>query len=282
MAVRLNAPTGERPPLIIEKIAVFDTLRTEFESCFAYVAAMHGQKRFLEVPVGSTVLYLHALWICDCKDHLLSIRRTTGRYEGERCLELLRDWQRGETAAVVAFLQQKLDLVDFAALTRQRQEAIGAGKIALAERLSHGRAILMDRGWNLHTALAAIFALPDDELMHQVQAACARYKHTPEEIPEQLAAFNSPAYSYVPYPHLASYNITLMNALGMRVMADLADLPGNRTAAVAAPNLPAAPYAQEVIAGELDLSSMWHNNPANLALANPPVSRDAEGDSAPA
>lgn len=275
MAVRLNAPTGERPPLITEKIAVFDTLRAEFESCFAYVAAMHGQKRFLEVPVGSTVLYLHALWICDCKDHLLSIRRTTGRYEGVRCLELLRDWQRGETAAVITFLQVKLDLVDFAALTRQRQEAIGAGKIALAERLTHGRATLMDRGWNLHTALTAIFALSDDELMHQVRAACARYKHTPEEIPEQLAAFNSPVYSYVPHPQLASYNMTLMNALGMRVMADPADLPGHRTAAVAAPNLPAAPYAQEVIARELDLSSMWHNNPANLGFANPPPDTDS-------
>ncbi|HLZ24758.1 MAG TPA: hypothetical protein VKQ30_21780 [Ktedonobacterales bacterium] len=282
MAVRLNAPTGERPPLITEKIAAFDAMRAEFESCFAYVVAMHGQKRFSEVTVGSTVLYLHALWICDCKDHLLSVPRTTGRYEGRRCLELLRDWQHGETAAVIWFLQQKLDLVDFAGLTRQRQEAIGAGKMALAERLSHGRAILMDRGSNLHTALEAIFALPDDELMHQVRAACVRYGHTPDEIPAQLAAYNNPTYSYVPHPHLAQHNMLVMNMLGVRVMADPADLPGHRTMAVEVPDLPAAPYAQEVIAAEMDLSGLWHNNPAARRLANPPAANPPPANQPPA
>lgn len=270
MAVNWNAPTGRRPLLVTEKIVAFDAMRAEFESCFAYVEAMHGQKRFPEIPVGSSVLYLHALWVCDCKDHLLSIPRTTGRYEGMRCLELLRDWQHGEIAPVVAFLHEKLNLLDFAGLTRQRQEAIGAGNMVLAERLTHGRAVLLNRGFNLHSALDAIFALPDDELMRQVRAACARYGHAPEAIPSQLAVYASPVYSYLPHPQLARYNMVVMNALGVRVTDDLADLPGRRTDAVAASALPAAPYADEVVPGELDLSGMPHNNPKDLDLANPP------------
>lgn len=275
MAVNWNAPTGQQPLLVTEKIVAFDAIRPEFESCFSYVEAMHGQKRFPEVTVGSTVLYIHALWICDCKDHLLSIPRTTGRYEGARCLELLRDWQHGETAAVVAFLQEKLNLLDFASLTRQRQEAIGAGNMALAERLAHGRAILLNRGLNLHTALDAIFALPDDELMRQVRAACERYGHTLEAIPAQLAVYHNPVYSYVPHPQLARYNMVVMNALGVRVTANRADLPGHRTAAVEAPDLPAAPYAEETIPGEVDLSAMQYNNPKDLDLANPPPTADS-------
>ena len=274
MAVNWNAPTGERPLLVTEKIVVFDAIRAEFESCFAFVEAMHGQKRFPEIPVGSSVLYLHALWVCDSKDHLLSIPRTTGRYEGNRCLELLRDWQHGETAAVVAFLQEKLNLLDFATLTRQRQEAISAGNMALADRLAHGRAVLLNRGFNLHTALDAIFALPDDELMRQVRAACERYGHATDAIPVQLAVYNSPTYSYVPHPQLARYNMVVMNALGVRVTENAADLPGRRTDAVAASTLPAAPYAEEAIPGKIELSGMPHNNPKDLNLANPPPGAD--------
>ncbi|MGH2515891.1 MAG: hypothetical protein ACRDHP_09580 [Ktedonobacterales bacterium] len=281
MAVNWNAPTGERPPLVTEKLAAFDALRAEFESCFAYVQAMHGQKRFSEVHVNSMVLYLHALWICDCKDHLLSIPRTTGRYEGRRCLELLREWQHGETANVIAFLQEKLDLLDFAGLTRQRQAAIAAGSMALAGRLAHGRAVLLNRGLNLHAAFDAIFALSDDELMRQVRDACARYQHTPEAISAQLAVYNSPAYSYVPHPQLAQQNMVMMNALGVRVTDDDADLPGHRTAVVAAPDMPAAPYAEETIPGEMDLSSMRYNNPAAGGLAWPPVEESSVSGGAP-
>lgn len=274
MAVNWNAPTSEQSLLITEKIVAFDALRAEFESCFSYIEGMHGQKRFTSISAGSSVLYLHALWVCDRKDHLLSIPRTTGRYEGHRCLELLRDWQHGETAPVVAFLQEKLNLLDFAGLTRQRQEAIGAGDMALAERLTHGRAVLLNRGFNLHVALDALFTLPDDELMRQVRAACARYGHAPEAIPAQLADYSSAVYSYVPHPQLARYNMVVMNALGVRVTENPADLPGRRTGAVDASALPAAPYAEEVIPGEIELSGMAHNNPQDLDLANPPPGAD--------
>lgn len=270
-----NAPTGELPPLVKEKLAAFEVLRPEFESCFTYVQAMHGQNRLPAVPVASTVLYLHALWICDRKDHLLSIPRTTGRYEGTRCLELLRGWQEGDTASVVTFLQMKLNMTDFGGLTRQRQEAIGEGDIPVAERLAHGRAILLNRGFNLHIALDAIFALRDDELIRQVRAACERYKHEVERIPAQLAERTDPIYAYTPHPQLARRNMRAMNALGMRVTDNPADLPGRRTAIVQAPTLPDAPYAEVVIAGEVLLTSMWHNNPAGFALATQPLRVDA-------
>lgn len=266
-----SVPASELTPLVKEKVAAFEALRTEFESCFAYVEAMHGQQRFPEVSVASTVLYLHARWICDCKDRLLSVPRTTGRYEGARCLELLRGWQEGDTASVVTFLQVKLDMIDFGGLTRQRQEALSAGDIPVAERLAHGRAILLNRGLNLHTALDAIFALRDDELMHQVRAACERYEHTLEQIPAQLAVLDSRLYAHFRHPQLARHNMLAMNIMGVRVTDNADDLPGRRTPAVAAPTLPGAPYAEEVIAGEVLLSSMWHNNPADIIFANLPV-----------
>lgn len=270
MAVNWNAPTGERSLLVTEKLVAFDALRAEFESCFAYVEAMHGQKRLENVSVGATALYLHALGVCDSKDHLLSIPRTTGRYEGRRCLELLRDWQHGATAEVVAFLQEKLDPRDFAGLTRQRQAAIGAGDMAVAERLAHGRAALLNRGLNLYASLAAIFELADDELMLQVREACARYGHAPEAIAAQLDVYGAPVYSYVPHPQLARLNMVVMNALGVRVMADAADRPGHRTDAVSASAMPATPYADEALPGEMDFSNMRHNNPKHLDLASTP------------
>ena len=269
-----SAPASELPALVAEKIAAFEALRAEFESCFAYVQAMHGQNRFPAVPVASTVLYLHALWICDRKDRLLSVRRTTGRYEGKRCLELLRGWQEGDTASVVTFLQEKLNMTDFGSLTRRRQEAIGTGDIALAERLAHGRAILLNRGFNLHTALEAIFALRDDMLIQQVCAACARYRHELEHIPAELAELDGPLYAYLPHPRLARHNMLVMNALGVRVTDNAADQPGRRTT-VQAPKRANGPYAEEIIVGAVLLSSMWHNNPAGRALANPPARADA-------
>ncbi len=53
---------------------------------------MHG-RRFPAYPVMETVHYLHALWICECKDRLLSVYKNIERYEGCYCLELLRRWQ---------------------------------------------------------------------------------------------------------------------------------------------------------------------------------------------
>lgn len=59
--------TPQFPPLMREKIAAFDRLLQTFAS-FTYVEQMHGERRFPRVPVSATVRYLHALWVCNCKD----------------------------------------------------------------------------------------------------------------------------------------------------------------------------------------------------------------------
>ena len=79
---------------------------------------------FTSFPVASTVRYLHALWICECKDRLLSIYKNIERYEGTYCLGLLLRWQEGEMADVVDFLHRKLDMLPFSDLTRQIQDAM--------------------------------------------------------------------------------------------------------------------------------------------------------------
>lgn len=109
--------------LVNQKLEAFERLLTEFEMSFQYVQDMHGQRRFPLLSVADSVHYLHALWICECKDRLLSIYKNITRYEGRYCLELLQRWQEGETADVVAFLQRKLDTLPFSDLTYQIQQA---------------------------------------------------------------------------------------------------------------------------------------------------------------
>jgi hypothetical protein len=75
-----------------QKLAAFERLQPEFEASFRFVQDVHGQRRFSAFPVIETVHYLHALWVCECKDRLLSIYRNTVRYEGHYCLDLLRRW----------------------------------------------------------------------------------------------------------------------------------------------------------------------------------------------
>jgi hypothetical protein len=105
--------------LVAEKLAAFERLQPEFETSFQYVQAVQGQRPFGNFSIADTVRYLDALWVCERKDGLLSVPRTLGRYEGRQCLELLRDWQAGETTGVVLFLQRKLDTLPFGELTRQ-------------------------------------------------------------------------------------------------------------------------------------------------------------------
>ena len=122
--------------IVNQKLEAFERLLTEFEMSFQYVQDMHGQQRFHLLSVADSVHYLHALWICECKDRLLSIYKNITRYEGRYCLELLQRWQQGETADVVAFLQRKLDTLPFADLTSQIQQAQHQGGMeGLAQRL---------------------------------------------------------------------------------------------------------------------------------------------------
>src|SRR5436309_5361268 len=151
--------------LVRQKLEAFESLQAEFEVCFQFVQDVHGQRRFSSFPIADTVRYLHARWVCECKDRLLSIYKNIERYEGCYCLELLQCWQEGDTASVVAFLDRKMHMLPLADLTRQIHDAqYQYQDEAMAKRLIHGRLVLLNREMNILQALEAIFALSEVEL----------------------------------------------------------------------------------------------------------------------
>jgi hypothetical protein len=248
--------------LVQQKLDAFDILLPEFEECFQFIQDVHGQRRFTAFSIDAVIHYLHALWICDCKDRLLSIYKNIRRYEGHHCLELLLAWQeQDDTAAVVAFLQRKLDMLPLADITRQLHEATHVHKNdGLAARLAHGREIMLNRGYNLMQSLDALFAVPEERLLDSVREACARYGHSPEDIGRQLVEIEGPLYSYIPHRELARRNMRVMNELGINVMSKPADLPGMRSWRVVPPTEPLSPFAEHVVKGYLDMTPPWHNN----------------------
>jgi hypothetical protein len=261
--------------LVGEKLAAFDRLQSEFEVSFQYVQEVQGQRRFAAFSVAASVRYLHALWVCECKDGLLSVPKTIERYEGRRALELLRDWQAGETAGVVAFLQRKLDTLPFGEITRQLEETRRQeGDSPLAERLAHGRLVLLNRGMNLHQALEPLFTLPEKALLAEARDACARSGHRPEQIAAQLAALDTPLYSYIAHPLLARRNMLVMDRLGVSLSSAAADQPGRRSWRVAEPQLPIKPFAEQVIASYVDMTSIRHNNFSDYRFFYQPVPAD--------
>jgi len=245
-----------------QKLEAFERLQPEFEASFHFVQEMHGQRRFSIFPVTQIVHYLHALWVCECKDRLLSIYKNIERFEGRYCLDLLRRWQEGETADVVAFLYGKLDGFPFAELTRQIQEAKTARPAddGLVRRLVHGRLTLLNRSMNLMQALDAIFAWSEDDLIKEVQEACVQFGHSPSQIEQQLVVMVDPLYTYVPHRLLAQRNMLVMNKLGVNVMTLPTDRPGERSRKVAVPEEPLHSFAEHMIAGYLGLVSPSHNN----------------------
>jgi hypothetical protein len=271
---------GAHPPiptLVREKLAAFGRMARVFQASFAYVQQIHGQCRFQRVPVSASVRYLHALWVCDCKDAFLSVPLTLPRYGRGQALDLLRDWQDGASAEVIAFLEQKLDMLSFVQLTREVEEAGAAGDAAVVERLHHGREILVNRGLNLHRALDAIVTLPADRLRAEVRAACARYRHSPEQTREQLALFDTPLYSYLPHPELARRNMLVMNQLGVRITDTPADRPGARTARVSAPQQPLPPYARMPLAHQTAfIPPPYSTLPYYSMHASPPAAEGAD------
>lgn len=274
-AVNFSMPTGEINALARAKLAAFEDLRGEFEGAFLFVQEVHGQRRFATFPVDHTVRYLHALWVCECKDRLLSIPKTIERYEGAKVLELLRRWQTGETGAVVRFLQAKLDAQPFADLTREYEDVWSSGDRVLAERLAHGRLVLLNRAFNLHVALDALFTLDHESLLARVRAACKAHGHTLADLDEQMSRWSLPLYSYAPHPALARQNMIVMMAMGVAVTDNPEDVPGARTQRVMVSSLPLKPYADQVILGEHLLLSMFDNNPQHLDEAMPPLAVDA-------
>ncbi len=263
--------------LVNQKLEAFERLLTEFEMSFQYVQDMHGQRRFPLLSVADSVHYLHALWICECKDRLLSIYKNITRYEGRYCLELLQRWQEGETADVVAFLQRKLDTLPFADLTSQIQQARHRGGMeGLAQRLVHGRLILLNRGMNLMNILDAIFVLPENELLKEVQIACRQYGHQPDQIEKQLAELETPLYSYLPHQALAQRNMAVMNKMGVNVITMPSDQPGQRSWRVLEPTEPMHPYAEHLIEGYLELTLPAHNNIMGLRFIDLPERSNVE------
>ncbi len=259
------------PPVVREKLTAFEQIQPEFEACFRFVQDVQGQKRFPSFPVRETVHFLHALWLCECKDRLLSVYRNIERYEGRHCLELMRSWQNGDSSDVVAFLQRKLDMPPLAQLTQQYELAQrSGGDFGLARRLAHGRVVQIVRSMNFLHALDAIFAPSPDELQQQVQAACAEFGHRPEQIEQQLAEMERPIYDFVPHQALAQRNMTVMNALGVQIMSYPSDQPGQRSWRVLEPTVPPGPYAQHVIVGYLERITPWYNNPRNKNFVDRP------------
>lgn len=266
------------PELIKQKLAAFERIRPEFEKCFHFLQDVHGQKRFAAFPVASSVYYLHALWLCECKDRLLSVYKNIQRYEGRRCLELLRQWQEGDTAEVIEFLSYKLDMLPLGDITRQLQEArrlpTNEESEGLIKRLEHGRLVMLNRGMNLMRALDAIFSLSDDALLVEVRAACQQYGHTAEQIELQLAEMNSPLYAYRLHQALAQQNMTLMNKLGITVLTQPTDAPGDRTQAVLDPEELLSPFAIHVIKGYQQLRAPEYNNRLGVRFIDRPERSD--------
>ena len=270
-----NGPTGVIGPLARRKLDAFAHIEADFAASFRFVQEVHGQRRFKTFPVADSVRYLHALYVCECKDHLLSIPKNIQRYEGAYCLDLLRAWQRGETADVVAFIHRKLDKMPFAELTREIEAAARAGDAALARRLTSGRTVLLNRNINLSHALDAIFALDPERLIAEVRAACAHYGHTADDIDRQRDELRSDLYGYAPGAALARRNMLLMNQLGPQVMDADGDRPGERTYRVQPSASSVRSYAEVTIPGAMTLTSMAWNNPRHLDMANPPERLDA-------
>lgn len=283
-----SAATASKAPVelsdaIAAKLAAFDQLEDEFMASFRFTQEMQGQIRFATVPPAAVVRYLHALWVCECKDRLLSVPRTIERYEGRRALELLLAWQEtGAIAGLVAFLQKKLDMLSFSDITAQledaqRRMAAEPEQAALARRLAHGRMALLNRIVHLHLALDALFALAPTDAQTQAQIACARLGHTPDALREQLAHLATPLYEYAPHPALARRNMLVMNALGIQVTDALADHPGERTPAVAAPSIPLPTYAEERIPGERVSKTGLDYDPEHARLPTPPLAEESSG-----
>ncbi len=263
--------------IVRQKLDAFEQLRPAFEESFPFVQQVHGQRRFPIFPAAQTVRYLHALWVCECKDRLLSIYKNIERYEGAFCLELMRRWQEGQTADVVDFLNHKLDMLPLSDLTRQIHNAKLAGlDDGLVRRLMEGRGVLLNRGMNLMQMCDAIFSLSEERLLEEVRAACEQHGHRPEQIERQLAQFDELLYAHVTSQALAQHNIEVMNSMGVQVMSSPSDQPGERSRRVLKPTTQPHSFAEQVIEGYIEMTAPWHNNLREMRFVDFPE-RSNEG-----
>ena len=167
-----------------QKLEAFEQLQPEFEASFHFVQEVHGQRRFSTFPVMESVHYLHALWICECKDRLLSIYKNIERYDGRYCLDLLRRWQEGDTADVIAFLHTKLDGFPFVELTHQIMDAktTHPADDGLVRRLIHGRLTLLRLG---KLELQVGERLLDRRQVRHLQRALGEMRHRFPSLPQR-------------------------------------------------------------------------------------------------
>jgi hypothetical protein len=258
------------PNIVQQKLAAFERLEPEFEQCFQFLEEVHGQKRFEVFPVEYTVCYLHALWVGECKTCLLSVARTVKVYEGRLSLQLLQRWQEdGDTTSVVDFLTHKLDTLPLAYISRQIQELQRAQmNDNLAQRLVHGRIVMLNRGLNLFRALDSIFALPEEKLHDIVSVACEQYGHRPDHITRQLQELDSPLFAFVPHRVLAQRNMLVMNKLGVSVLSQ-EDHPDRRSLFKRTNSSDATyrPFAEQVVQPYLDMTSPDHNNIKRIPIS---------------
>jgi hypothetical protein len=94
--------------------------------------------------------------------------------------------------------------------------------------------------------------------MQAVRSACAEAGLDQEAIRRRLDELDARIYTPVGHPALAQRNMLVMNALGVRVSDHGADRPGHRTDRVVLPTMPAGPYAETAIRGELELVPPAH------------------------
>lgn len=259
------------PELVQQKLEAFEQMQAEFEQCFRFGQEVHGRKRFPSFPIRQIVAYLHALWMCEQKDRLLSIYRNIRRYEGQRGLELLQAWQNGKSAEVVEFLTRKLDMFPFAIITAQIEDArTQQGNETLAQRLEHGRRLALNRAMNLVRAHEAIFSLDQEALLKEVRAASEQVGHTPAQISKQLADLDAPLYAYRPHQLLAQRNMAMMNKLEVDVLNFESDVPGERPRRIGTATGPGAPLADQIIDGYLPLLAPLYNNVRQVRFTDRP------------
>jgi hypothetical protein len=258
------------PPLVREKLAAFDQLDPAFRESFLYVQRMHGEARFPSVPVAEIVRYLHALFVCHCKDGLLSVPTTTTRYDRRRALDLLEGWQKGETLPVVEFLETKLDMMSFLPVARELEVAEASGLEDAARRLRHGLGIQLNRAHNLHMALDAIFGVPREALLDEVRGACAEFGHTSDELRTQREWLETPLYSYEPHAELARRNMLVMNELGVQVTSELVDRPGARTSRVLRGTGPLPAYAENPLPNQTEFTPPPYSTLPYFPTETPP------------
>ncbi|HTI14874.1 MAG TPA: hypothetical protein VL461_09935 [Dictyobacter sp.] len=268
--------TAKVPEIVEQKLQAFTQIQPEFEYCFHYVEEIHGQKRFATFTLADVVRYLHSLWMCECKTSLLSVARTVKNYDGRMALALLLRWQvEDDTAGVVTFLQRKLDMLPLAEATRRIQEARQSADKDLEQRWFHGREVLLRRGCNLMGLLEALFAPQLDELHEALYLACKQYGHLPAQIEQQLAAMDSPLYSFVPHYLLAQRNMRVMNMLGVNVAQKPEDMVGQRSWRIVAPTSPLThPFAEQLVTPYIELNGPEWNN----VMREPFVDRPEQSD----